>query len=325
MMMYRTYFDKWQDPVRVFYLKRIMRLYPLFFVAAFAYIPLTDRYAFFNPDGLQVMDMVRVLTLTGGVQPDLLNAVVPGGWSIVDEIYFYLLFPFMFLLYGRVNMWWIGIGIAVLNLIVHYASPYVFSSISPYLVTDFLYRNLVTCLILFYAGIEAWRKVNTGESDFMKLWIPVAVAAVIYRISMMDGLNMESLRHTAYLIKAHNTTMVVNVLLAIGTYWLIIGAFRFADIFKNKHIEKFGTITYTGYIIHFGLIAILAKLTPMLGLEQVMNAELAIVIVTLLTIAIGFTIAPWTERYWQDLANKLCKKLFVRKSATPDHATVPAE
>ena len=317
MMMYRSYLAKWENPVRVFYLKRILRLYPLFFVAAFAYIPLTEHYKYFNPDGLQVMDMVRVLTLTGGIDPHLLNAVVPGGWSIVDEIYFYLLFPLIFLAYGRVNMIFIGLAIAVLNALLNIYAHQIFAGREPYLINDFTYRNLLNNLIVFYAGIEAWRHINEGKSDFIKLWVPFAITAIMVQVYISPyEETSQILRQVAWVFKEHEAYMMSSAVLAFTVYWMIILAFRFPQL-KQKHLEKIGTVTFTGYIIHFGVIALFEALMSNPALQPYARFEIMIVPISLVTIFLSLAIVPWTEQLWQNVANKLCSRWFKRREATP--------
>lgn len=313
MMMYHSYLAKWEAPVKVFYLKRVLRLYPLFFVAAFAYIPLTGDYLYFNPDGLQAMDLVRVLTLTGGVDPHLLNAVVPGGWSIVDEIYFYLLFPLMFMAYGRVNMLVIGVLIAGLSVALGLYAHQVYAGREPYLIDDFLYRNILNNIVVFYAGVEAWRRVTQNKSDFLKIWTPFALAAVAMQIHWSDANGLSAVKDAARQFASHQAPMLASAALALIIHWLIVLAFRFPQL-SQRHLQKFGTVTYTGYIIHFALIAGAERVVARFGLQPYANAEVMIVVITALTAIVSFSIVRWTEQYWQNLANRLCAAWFARRS-----------
>tara|TARA_R100001086_G_scaffold249034_2_gene187489 strand:+ start:4317 stop:5465 length:1149 start_codon:yes stop_codon:yes gene_type:complete len=318
MMMYQSYLDKWETPVKVFYLKRILRLYPLFFVAAFAYIPLFEHYSNFNPDGLQAMDLVRVLTLTGGIDPHLLNAVVPGGWSIIDEIYFYLLFPIMFMAYGRVNMVYIGLLIAGLNIALNLSAETVFAGREPWLIEDFLYRNILNNIVVFYAGIEAWRRLNKSSCDFLKIWVPFAIASVVVQYLRSDHTGIAAMKEVVYLFLDHQAPMMSSAAMAFIIHWVMVLSFRIPKL-SQPQLEKFGTVTYTGYITHFGIIALAEMLVHQFGLTNVARFELMIIPITAVTALVSFSIVKWTEHYWQNLANQLCANWFSRKNS----ATAP--
>ena len=312
VMMYGRYQESWADPVRVFYTKRILRLYPLFVIAAFAYIPLglgaNER---FNPGGYDVMDFVRALTFTGGIEPNYLNTVVPGGWSIVDEIYFYLIFPFLFLTFGRVNAWVVGTVIAMLNVaLVAFADDLYGSFTTEFLVRDFLYRNFLTNLVCFYAGIEAYRFLKSRSWDFMGIAVPLLIVGV--------GLEVLEARGLVY-------SQVLKVTGLAVLFWaLTILAFR-VPWFSNPIVEKFGTVTYTGYIIHFAVIHLTKEAMVAGGLDSLARFEIVIVPITVATALISYALVPWTEKIWQRIANDLCNRHFDRRPSAPlPGASAPA-
>ena len=289
MMMYRSYMQHWESPAKVFYIKRIMRLYPLFVVAAFAYWPLQLAPSYFNPDGTQFIDIVRVLTLTGGIDPHLLNAVVPGGWSIVNEIYFYITFPLIYYLTGRVNPYLFSLAICLMSYALAGFADELFAGKENYLVTDFLYRNYINQLIIFFAGTEAYRQVFNGKSDFLKICLPLIFAGIL----------LEFLSHRAALLD--------SVVLAILSYYSLLLVFKFSK-FTSQKIQSLGRVTYTGYIIHFGIIDACVWLSEIFQIRQSLYFEIVIVITTLITYVVANAIAGVTERYWQHVGNKICEK-----------------
>lgn len=304
VMMYRSYRRKWRDPVKVFYVKRIFRLYPLLFVSAFIYAGIDLRAdARFNPDGVDVMDFVRLLTFTGGWDPHYLNVLVPGVWSIINEIYFYILFPLIFLMLGRVNSWLVGIAIALANVALVLGADTLYAGGDAWLVRDFMYRNFLVSLICFYAGIEAYRALNGGSRDFFGLAIPLLLAGIAMEVVERQSggaITSEILKVTA---------------LACFFYGLIILAFqpRVAKLFQSATVEKFGTVTYTGYIVHFGIIHFASLAADSFGLRPYLRMEWVLPVIVLATALGSYAVQRWTETVWQDLANAVCRKVFARK------------
>lgn len=327
VMMYQSYIAKWQSPIKVFYVKRILRLYPLLVIAAFAYLLVDLRAdARFNPDGVQVMDFVRLLTFTGGWDPLYLNVLVPGVWSIINEIYFYMLFPLLFFAIGRVSPWIIGIVLAVLNIGLVVGADVLYQPSAAFLaggaeraadhawlVKDFMYRNFLVSLLCFYAGMEAYRFLHGGSKDFIGLAVPLLVAGIAMEVVERQSggaITSEILKVTA---------------LACLFYGLIILSFRpaIAGLFQNATIEKFGTVTYTGYIIHFAIIHVAALAAREAGVMDYAKFEWVLPVIVVATALISYGIQRWTETVWQDAANAICRALFSRKDkAVSSDATV---
>ncbi|MEM7766875.1 MAG: acyltransferase, partial [Pseudomonadota bacterium] len=307
VMMYRSYQEKWRDPVKVFYVKRILRLYPLLVISAFIYAGIELRAdARFNPDGVDMMDFVRLLSFTGGWDPHYLNVLVPGVWSIINEIYFYMLFPLIFLMLGRVNPWLVGTVIAALNVGLVLGAQTLYAGGDDWLIRDFMYRNFLVSLLCFYAGIEAYRFLNEHSKDFFALATPLLLVGVAMEVvERQTGLGI-----TSEILKV--------TVLACLAYGLIILAFHpsVARWFQNGVIEKFGTVTYTGYILHFGIIHFAHMAAVQAGLIEQLPFELVLPFIVVATALISYGIQHWTENVWQDLANTLCRNWFTRKPAS---------
>src|SRR5258708_5480123 len=47
------------------------------------------------PSGVGAKQIISSLIFVNGFWPDTINSVVPGGWSIVDEMTFYAFFPLL--------------------------------------------------------------------------------------------------------------------------------------------------------------------------------------------------------------------------------------
>lgn len=299
MMMFGTYGRKWQSPVKVFYIKRFLRIYPLFAIAAFAYLPMTLAPSYSDPDGTGLLDMIQVLTLTGGMHPSTLNAVVPGGWTITNEMYFYLLFPVIALSLIKARPIFVAALVGFAALIPAFLSPGFFglTADNAYLLELFQYRSFFNQFLLFLTGIFAYRAVEEGAgADFKWVFLPnLLLAAALYRYAS----------YSAFL-KA--------VLLSLICYLAIVGIFKIKK-FSGGWISSYGRVTYTGYISHFAILAAIAWVLKLSGALPYARFEIVFPIAALLTYLFSTAAVEYTELYWQRIADRVCDTMPRRRPA----------
>jgi exopolysaccharide production protein ExoZ len=85
-----------RDGIAPFYLRRLFRIAPMFWLAMVAFIVLLGTAPRFGaPFGVGWMQVTTTLTFTHGFRPDTIESIVPGGWSIAVEMTFYALFPWI--------------------------------------------------------------------------------------------------------------------------------------------------------------------------------------------------------------------------------------
>lgn len=150
------------SPLRNFYLRRLFRIVPMFYIAIAAYVALyglAPRY--YAPDGVRWFHVPLTAAFLHGYHPETITSVVPGGWSIAVEMTFYLFFPvlivfsrrlfsLLLLLAGSLVMAWGAARLA-------YA---VFGNAYPeeqrYLVDTLSELNFLSQLPVFVFGITAY-------------------------------------------------------------------------------------------------------------------------------------------------------------------------
>jgi peptidoglycan/LPS O-acetylase OafA/YrhL len=87
-----------RSPVKKFYIRRFLRIAPLFWLAIPIYLSVNGfGPSYWAPNGIGMMQIVLTALFLHGLWPDAINSVVPGGWSIAVEMTFYLIFPFLIL------------------------------------------------------------------------------------------------------------------------------------------------------------------------------------------------------------------------------------
>ena len=77
-----------------FYIRRLFRIAPMFWIAIPLFLWLDGvGPSIYAPDGIGARQIIMTALLVHGFWPDTITSVVPGGWSVADEVIFYILFP----------------------------------------------------------------------------------------------------------------------------------------------------------------------------------------------------------------------------------------
>jgi peptidoglycan/LPS O-acetylase OafA/YrhL len=212
-----------QFPIGSFYLRRLFRIAPLFWLAIIFYGLLPDvappqfwltKWA---PNGLHPSYFVLTELFIHGWHPYTFNSIVPGGWSIAVEMTFYAVFPFLFLwlnslarsiaaavLFGfgawfesRTMLWlhhyqWLrGLNPQVYDFFVWHWFPtqcvvFVLGIVIYHLLKSSavaLVRNRAGALSLFLFGLAIWLAFAANYEFLPFLIMVVAMAAMIFAIS----------------------------------------------------------------------------------------------------------------------------------------------
>ena len=101
-------------PIKSFFLRRFFRVAPLFYLAFFIGLLIGGREpAYFSPNGVSLLGTFFVSVFLNGWNPEWINAIVPGGWTIAVEMNFYLLVP---LLFRHVKRVWVALLLIPISL-----------------------------------------------------------------------------------------------------------------------------------------------------------------------------------------------------------------
>ena len=106
-----------QSPLWDYGLRRVMRIGPGFWVAAIVYAILIGVGSRLSaPNGLTAADYIAGATFTGWLASAAAVEIVPGGWSVQDEVIFYTILPLLaWAIQGR---WWRSIAFTIPAIIV---------------------------------------------------------------------------------------------------------------------------------------------------------------------------------------------------------------
>ncbi len=126
----RSHLDS--HPTTAFFIRRLFRIAPMFWVAAIAYVAASMVIVpIWRNGSVDLKSVILTLLFVHGWSPNTINSVVPGGWSIAIEMTFYLFFPVLVLMVTNVRRSVIFFALAVLiALIANFAAAHLYDSSS---------------------------------------------------------------------------------------------------------------------------------------------------------------------------------------------------
>jgi len=92
------------DGVAPFYIRRFFRIAPMYYLAIPFFLWAKGfGPGIYAPEGIGLRHVLMAVTFTHGLMPDTITSVVPGSWSIADEMMFYLIFPVLIIGLNRIR------------------------------------------------------------------------------------------------------------------------------------------------------------------------------------------------------------------------------
>lgn len=225
-----------RSPVKRFYLRRGLRIAPLFWLAIPVYLAINGTGpTYWAPGGVNVGDGILTATFLQGWWPSAINSIVPGGWSIAVEVTFYLIFPVLFRKINRNSHSYIIFSILFYILYIIIVQPILrpilvmFDPAGP--IRDFLYLNPLSQAPVFLLGCGLYFM----HQDSWKHW-PLMLAwgglALAFQVAGLE----------------RDPFVIVYLALALLAYTAIRLGVRLALL------EALGRSSYSIYLSHFAVI-----------------------------------------------------------------------
>ena len=242
--------DARRDGIAAFYIRRLFRIAPMFWLAIPAYLYLNGTGPqYWAPRGISPASVLLTASFLHGWEPQTINSVVPGGWSIAVEMTFYCFLPVLarFLRSGKNALFAaLALAMAYYFLYLWLSLPTaMFPSTPSYLVGWFLYFWFPNQLPIFLFGFVAYfglKKRVTEEKHLADIGAAVSLAGIaILALADIPG----------------------PVHLYFGLYFLLLtyslgqGGFK---VLSNKPMRYIGTISYSAYLVHFAVLDLIVHL-----------------------------------------------------------------
>ena len=280
-----------QHPARKFYIRRFLRIAPLFWLAIPLYLALNGTGPSYDaPDGIGPMQVTLTALFLHGFWPDSINSVVPGDWSIAAEMTFYVVFPFVIASFGSRRHLYLALAILInlFNVCVFKPQAYAFfvayyGSGHEAFVWNALHLSFMNQLPIFLAGCALFFALRDGfaKSDAAMFvgWIVLAFVA-----------NRETISHEF-------NYLIINLVLAA----FVFGCIRFAIGWRP--LEALGRNSYSMYLSHFAVVHVLHQLWPLA------DGLASLLIAAALTALISYLVSIATYRLIERRAQALAKHL----------------
>jgi len=310
MLMYSKRVSTEVAPVGSFYIRRAMRIAPVYWGGILLY---TALYGLTGSRGWQEGPElwhyplhVLFLNMTNPFTP---STVVPGGWSISNEIIFYAMFPAIFGLVRsprRALLFFVAcVALSpAAELLARLLVQTEFASATPKQAEHFAYRWLPNQLSCFAAGFVFYHLFSRVKT------IPAALNSRVARMAFALILILLPLA----ILPARKGPLQENHLWIV--WFLLLGTAMYLyqwRLLVNGVLAWVGKISFSCYIFHFAVIELVQRALP--DMRPVANFSATLAIVLPLTFALAWLSYRYYETVFMTLTGKLVDRYQRRRSA----------
>jgi peptidoglycan/LPS O-acetylase OafA/YrhL len=264
-----------------FYIKRFFRIVPLFLVMGLFYSYTKDVSFFATVNPLNVFN------------PSKIN-VIEGGWSIWNEMYFYLLVPIYFKIRTKkLNILLLSTVVFGLSIMINLRLFSLTGDMKQ--LSDFDYLNVLTQLSCFVCGIEMMSGDYTKAAFFC---IPQIILGTILKLQYFPE----------YIFVADygaNHWVVMIALFAIALIKLLQFCcvyFELRRFIVIRTMQRLGQLTYTSYMIHFIFIRLFYD-----SFNLDFGIEINFILISTFTFIASRILQPITEKLPNNLGKIVLK------------------
>jgi peptidoglycan/LPS O-acetylase OafA/YrhL len=265
-----------------FYTRRAFRIAPMFWIAIVFFLWLDGNGpSIYAPEGVGVRHVIMTALLVHGFWPDTITSVVPGGWSVADEVIFYILFPVI--IPPLLKASWRSL------VIVAVAAAVVGAQVSRLL-------DSLSYLLPASAGGVA--------GEYFSLWFPRQLPCFIFGV-MLFRFSAERSSIPTRLVKWACVFAIALMLLipfVVGikyvlplglatTYGIVFSLFALSLMYWRNSalvgstIVWIGKVSYSAYFVHFAVLHFL----PPVHLTGWASADVATTYVAVVTVTIAIS------------------------------------
>jgi peptidoglycan/LPS O-acetylase OafA/YrhL len=237
-----------------FYIRRFFRIAPMYYLSIPLFLWVRGfGPSIYAPDGIGWRHIAMAATFTHGLMPDTITSVVPGSWSIADEMMFYLIFPL--LMFGLSRVRFPGAALAVIVMtwvclrIQSHANVYVAYMPDPAWRAawgTFTFLWLVQQLPCFLFGMLAFKWMAGGR--------PVRWPWALVLVSLLAMPFIAFFPNLPYIGRLGLPMQygIIFAVFALGlSYWQ-------PRLLVNPAIGWVGKVSFSGYLVHLWVLSTFA-------------------------------------------------------------------
>lgn len=307
-----TYAHNQQDGWLAFFIRRIFRIVPMFYIAIIVYSIILSNNLFYvvgvSSGDAFTANILEHVAFLFAFDPIHVNTLVPGGWSIATEMMFYLTIPLIFTYVKRTShicglllasiIANIGLQLYIVNTEIVNVNPMYFFWWLP---NQFAVFCMGILLFMLLKDIIFNDNVISKLSELQKKCI-----------GLVGLTSSTGIIYYALFIYARNPTGMIT-LYAISVAFMIFAASIAIYPFKllvNKWITTVGKVSYSCYLLHFIVVSIIGAIV--LNIIPDVSTEVIILtyaIVVNITIIISHFTYTYIEQPGISMGKQLIKKL----------------
>jgi peptidoglycan/LPS O-acetylase OafA/YrhL len=237
------------SPARAFFIRRFFRIAPMFWAAGAAYLAMDAFVAPFWKNGtVDGLSIFLTAIFCYGWLPATINSVVPGGWSIADEMMFYLAFPALITMVVNLRRALFFFGIAVLvALTANQLAPILYDPRGAFFL-QFVYFWLPNQLPVFALGFVTFHLIPWARAAGERR----ADLLLVIGIALLLGVAFGGLPYWS----AIGRPMPWRDLVAGAGFMAIILSLtaRPRALLVNRCTRLIGEVSFSSYLLQFAVI-----------------------------------------------------------------------
>lgn len=256
--------------VKHYAIRRLFRIAPMFYLAIAVYMLLNGRSnTYWAPNGISWWSICSTALFVHGLHPESINAVVPGGWSISVEMFFYIAFPFLIKrIQSLISAFMFMLICLALNRLNGWIAPLIFSypHQQQYIADNFNELNFLSQLPLFGMGMAAFAMLRNGDHFSGKLQNTcffVALIPLTYLTSKNPSTLLAGFAFTLVLIllAKHPLRLLVNpftITLGKWSYSIYLVHFLVLTTLHHSNINQYFSTGNLSSLTYFSLVLMLS-------------------------------------------------------------------
>ncbi|NGM81187.1 acyltransferase [Paenibacillus sp. 7124] len=272
--------------------KRFVRVYPIYWFVTLIIIPLFFLFPSFG-EGYERNISVIIKSLL--LIPQGHDPILGVGWSLVYEVYFYLLFALMIILGKRVSnvilFLWVAISVVLMTFP---AKGYLFN----FLFNPIIFEFLMGCLAAFILT-----KVRFKHPLLIfSLGVVLLLTSVWFLYSNSQVLDREGLSRV--------------LLYGVPSLFILLGMVSMDTQGKIKNLKiltYLGDASYSIYLVHTLVLSLTSKVFMRLSVYETLSLPVATTLCVLISVLAGFIFHSLFER---PLLNFSRSKLIINRGGS---------
>lgn len=294
---------------RNFFVRRFFRIAPLFYLSMLAYLLV---YGFGPragaPYGINGWHILWTATFLNGWHPEMINSVVPVGWSIAVEMTFYLLAPLLFarLRNIRHSLLLLVVTLVLMKLLREFLFPPL-SALYPdhqYFIRLYFYLWFFAQLPVFVMGTLVYQVfVKTAGKPDRSLGVTLLLLSVFLFVSFLN-------------VSTYANLLPIHILygLAFGVFALAL-AFNPVKFLVNPFTVWVGKLSYSVYLVHYGIAILLFNLLGDKIPAGNLNYFLVFLLLVAVTLPVSWLTYTFVERPGIRLGKQILRRLEQKRAA----------